>query len=334
MAKIHRGNEMVKGSIRRLLLGWVAACALAPSAAQAQTQAYSSRPVQLVVPYAPGGSSDVIARTLVPYLSQELGVPIIVSNRGGANTAVGASFLARASADGDTLMLADVALILNTAIHGSSPGYDPEKDFKPAVMLGSAPFVLFVQASGSPNLADFLVKGKSGTLNIANSGPGSLGHLGAELLRLKTGLNIASVPYKGAGPAMTDTISGHVDATFGSTASGMPLVKNKQLRALAVAAPKRLPDFPDLPTFDELGIGGVHVLNWWGIIGPAGLSQEKGDRLYKALEKVVARPDVQARLAGLGITPSLLASDAFSAAMKSDLHLWRRVVSEGKIKIE
>ncbi len=323
---------MVTGTIRTLWVGWVLASALVPSVVQAQ--AYSSHPVQLVVPYAPGGSSDIIARTLVPYLSQELGVPIIVSNRGGANTAVGAAYLAHALADGDTLMLADVALILNTAIHGSSTGYDPEKDFKPAVMLGSAPFVLFVQASGSPNLAEFLAKGKSGTINIANSGPGSLGHLGAELLRLKTGLNIVSVPYKGAGPAMTDTISGHVDATFGSTASGMPLVKNNQLRALAVAAPKRLSDFPDLPTFDELGIGGVHVLNWWGIIGPTGLSKDKTDRLYIALQKVVTRPDVRARLAGLGITPTLLASDAFSAAMESDLYLWRRVVAEGKIKIE
>jgi hypothetical protein len=305
---------------------------LMPSLSQAQ--AYSARPVQLIVPYAPGGSSDVIARTLAPYLSQELGISIVISNRGGANTAVGASFLAHVPADGDTLMLADVALILNTAIHGSSSGYDPIKDFKPAVMLGSAPFVLFVPASNSSKLSEFLVKGKSGTITIANSGPGSLGHLGAELLGLRTGLKIISVPYKGAGPAMTDTLSGHVDAIFGSTASGMPLVKNNQLRALAVAAPKRLTEFPDLPTFDEFGIGGVHVLNWWGIIGPAGLSQDKSDRLYKALHKVAAQPEVQARLAALGITPTLLGSEAFSAEMKNDLNLWRRVVTDGKIKIE
>ena len=325
---------MTKALTRTLWVGWFFASLLTPMLTQAQ--AYSTRPVQLIVPYAPGGSSDVIARTLVPYLSQELGVSIIVANRGGANTAVGASFLAHAPADGDTLMLADVALILNTAIHGSRAGYDPIIDFKPVVMLGSAPFVLFVQmqASNSSNLSEFLLKGKSGTLTIANSGPGSLGHLGAELLRLKTGLQIVSVPYKGAGPAMTDTLSGHVDATFGSTASGMPLVKNNQLRALAVAAPKRLLDFPDLPTFDELGIGGVHVLNWWGIIGPVGLSRDKSDRLYKALQKVAAQPEVQARLAGLGISPTLLGSDAFSAAMKNDLNLWKRVVADGKIKIE
>jgi tripartite-type tricarboxylate transporter receptor subunit TctC len=201
-------------------------------------------------------------------------------------------------------------------------------------MLGSASFVLFVPASGSPTLKDFLAKAKTGTINIANSGPGSLGHLGAELLKLKTGLHIVSVPYKGAGPAMTDTISGHVDATFGSTASGMPLVKNGQLRALAVASPTRLADFPDLPTFDELGIGGVHVLNWWGIIGPAGLDQARADRIYDALKKVVARPDVRERLAALGITPTLLASTEFHAAMESDLKLWRRVVKEGNIKIE
>jgi len=185
-----------------------------------KAQTFSSRPVQLIVPYAPGGSSDVIARTLAPYLSQELGVSIVISNRGGANTAVAASFLARAPADGDTLMLADVALILNTAINGRSIGYDPIKDFQPIFMLGSAPFVLYVSATNSSKLSEFLLKGKSGTITIANSGPGSLGHLGAELLALSTGLKIISIPYKGAGPAMTDTVSGHVDAIFGSTASG------------------------------------------------------------------------------------------------------------------
>jgi len=324
--------KMNTGWIRKILVGWGFIAVLLP--AIAQTQIYSSRPVQLIVPYAPGGSSDIIARTLAPYLSQELGVTIVVSNRGGANTAVGASYLVHSLPDGDTLMLADVALLLNKAIHGSSSGYDPEKDFKPAVMLGSAPFVLFIQASGSSNLSELLLKGKLGTINIANSGPGSLGHLGAELLRIKTGLNIISIPYKGAGPAMTDTISGQVDAIFGSTASGMPLVRNNQLRALAVASPKRVVDFPDLPTFDELGISGVHVLNWWGIIGPAGLSQDKSDRLYNALQKVVAQPDVRTKLAGLGITPSIFPSEAFSVTMKKDFNLWKHVVADGKIKID
>jgi tripartite-type tricarboxylate transporter receptor subunit TctC len=324
---------MARGLIRTLLAGGLAVALLAGGPARAQT--YPSRPIDLVVPYAPGGASDIIARTLAPYLQQELDATIVVSNRGGANTAIAATYLARAPRDGYTLMLADVALILNVAEHGTAAGYDPLKDYTPVGMIGAAPFVLFVPASGSAaSLSEFLEQGKSKPLNIANAGPGSLGHLGSELLRLKTGQNIVSVPYRGSGPAMTDTISRQVEATFGSTASGMPLVANHQLRALAVAAPSRMSDFPDIPTFDELGVGGVHVLNWWGIIAPAGMDKQNADRIYQALQKIAARPDVRQRLSALGVTPTIQGSADYGNVMKDDLALWLRVVTEAHIHVE
>jgi tripartite-type tricarboxylate transporter receptor subunit TctC len=231
-------------------------------------------------------------------------------------------------------MLADVALLLNAAIRPKSIAYDPQKDYTPVGLLGSAPFVLYVPASGSKNLADFLAKGNKKTITIANSGPGSLGHLAAELLHLKSRSAIVSVPYRGAGPAMNDTVGGQVDAIFGSTPSGMPLVNNGQLRALAVASPKRADDFPALPTFDELGIADVHVLNWWGIIAPAGTDQKIVDRLYGALQKVAALPGMRERFKTLGITPSMQPPAEFAQVMKADLALWSSVVKEAKIKVE
>ncbi|HTJ99988.1 MAG TPA: tripartite tricarboxylate transporter substrate binding protein [Bordetella sp.] len=324
---------MAKGLIRALGVACLALAAIGGAPARAET--YPSRPIDLVVPYAPGGASDVIARTLAPYLQQELGVNIIVSNRAGANTAIAATYMTRAPHDGYTVMLADVALVLNAAEHGPAAGYDPVKDYTPMGMVGSAPFVLFVPDAGaSLSLKDFLAEGKNRPLNIANAGPGSLGHLGAELLRLKTSLNIVSVPYRGSGPAMTDTIARHVDATFGSTASGMPLVATHQLRALAVAAPQRMADFPDIPTFDELGYPGVNVLNWWGIIAPAGTDPQRADRIHEALVKIAARPDVQQKLSALGVTPTIKASADYGKVIKQDMELWRKVVVDANIKVD
>lgn len=323
---------MIFKIIRTLCLFTAASISLTPTLSCATT--YPSRAVELIVPYAPGGASDVIARALAPHLQAELGATIIVSNRGGANSAIAAAYLARASNDGYSFMLADVALLLNAALHAKSLSYDPEKDYAPVGLLGSAPFVLYVPASGSSDLADLLARGSKKGLTIANSGPGSLGHLAAELLQLKSRAAIISIPYKGAGPAMTDTIGGQVDAIFGSTPSGMPLVKNGTLRALAVASPQRTKDFPNLPTFDELGVPDVYALNWWGIIAPVGTDPAIVNRVYQALQKIVAMPSMRERFKNLGITPSMLPPAEFEKVMKSDLILWSRVVKDAKIKVD
>jgi tripartite-type tricarboxylate transporter receptor subunit TctC len=300
----------------------------------ALAQSYPSRPIELVVPYAPGGASDIVARSIAPALQQQLGASVIISNRAGANTAIAATFVAHAAPDGYTLMLADVALLLNAAIHPGAVAYDPEKDFRPIAQLGTAPFVLFVPTSGSRTLADFLEKGKKNGLTIANAGSGSLGHLGAALLSLKTGVNIVNVPYKGSAPAITETLGGQVDATFGSTVSGMSYVQSRRLRVLAVAAPKRMDEFPDLPTFEQLGIEGVNVQNWWGVIGPAHMETAVVERLNDGLKTVAAIPAVRGRFVSLGISTTLRGPAEYADVMRQDLALWRNVVVASKIKVE
>lgn len=307
----------------------------APSLQEAAlAQSYPSRPVELIVPYAPGGASDIVARSIAPALQQQLGASVVVSNRAGANTAIAATYLAHAAPDGYTLMLADVALLLNDAVHPGAIAYNPEKDFRTVAQLGTAPFVLFVPASGSQTLADFLKKGRKNGLAIANAGSGSLGHLGAALLSLKTGVNIINVPYKGSAPAITETLGGQVDATFGSTVSGMSYVQNGRLRILAVAAPKRMEELPDLPTFGQLGIEGVNVQNWWGVIGPARLETVVVDRLNETLKKVVSTPAVRERFISLGISTTLRGPAEYADVMKQDLALWRNVVTASHIKVE
>ena len=325
-------------SILRKLSASLFACALmtpllmTPVTAAAET--YPSRPIELVVPYAPGGASDIIVRAMAPFLQKEMGQSIVVINRAGANTAIAATQLARSPADGYTLMLGDVALLLNAAVRTASPGYDTEKDFTPVSQIGSAPLVLFVPFAGSRTVDEFLARGKDRGVNIANAGPGSLGHLAAELLQLKTATSIVSVPYRGSGLAINETMAGQVDATFTSTASGMPLVKSERLRALAIASATPSKEFPEIPTFDQLGIKGVYALNWWGIIGPAGLDKAVVDRINLALKNVMALPEMRERFAALGITPSLKPTTEFAAVMKNDLTQWRTVVQQAKIKVD
>lgn len=318
--------------VRLVAMVFMSLLCLLPRPVGAET--YPTKLIELVVPYAPGGSSDFIARIIAPYLKEELGVPIVIQNRPGANTAIGAAQVGRASTDGYTLLLADVALLLNSAIRGRAVGYDPIADFNPIAMVGAAPFVLFAPAGGSSTLAEFLARSKGRGMNIANSGSGSLGHLGAELLRQKTNANIVSVPYNGAGPAMNDTFGGQVDAIFGSTASGMAFVNNGQLRALAVAAPHRILDVSDMPTFAELGVEGMDVLNWWGVVAPAQLDDAKAQLLGEAVRKVVDRPEVRRRLSDLLVTASSSSGADFQQVIKSGMTLWGDVVQKSHLKIE
>jgi len=320
-------------SSRRLFLAG-AACAAAAASVPALADSYPSRPIEFVVPYAPGGASDIVVRALAPHLQKQLGVSVVVINRAGANTAIAATQLARATPDGYTIMLADAALVLNAAVRSSSPGYDVAKDFTPIVQVGAAPLVLFVPASGAADLPSFLKQGRDRPMNVANAGPGSLGHLAAELLQLRTQTTLVSVPYRGSGLALNETIAGQVDATFTSTASGMPLVKSGRLRALAVAAPQPIKEFPDIPTFAQFGVQGVHVLNWWGVVAPAGLPADISVRIAKAVESAMREPAIVERFAALGISPSARDAGAFAGMMSKDLAAWRDVVARAGIKVD
>lgn len=316
--------------LRLCIAGAVGALAAGPAVADS----YPSRPIEFVVPYAPGGASDIVVRALAPQLQKQLGASIVVINRAGANTAIAATQLARSAPDGYTIMLADVALVLNAAVRRTSPGYDVAKDFSTIAQVGSAPLVLFVPASGAADLPSFLKQAHDRPVNIANAGPGSLGHLAAELLQLRTKTTLASVPYRGSGPAMNETIAGQVDAIFTSTASGMPLVKSGRLRPLAVASPEPLKDFPEIPTFDRLGVQGVHVLNWWGVIAPAGLPADISARIAKAVAAAMRDPAIVERFAALGISPSTRDAAAFAGLMSKEFAAWRDVATQAGIKVD
>jgi len=311
------------------------AMAVALSGAARANEPYPAKPIEFVVPYAPGGASDIIVRALAPYMQKYLGgASIVVTNRAGANTAIAATQLARAAPDGYTIMLADAALVLNAAVRSTSPGYDLDKDFSMVTQIGSAPLVLFVPESGARNLAGFLEQGKSRGATIANAGPGSLGHLAAELLRLRTNTSLISVPYRGSALALNETISKQVDATFTSTASGMPLVKTGLLRALAVAAPQPIAAYPDIATFEQLGVPGVVAINWWGLIAPAGLPEDIAAKLSRAIAQAMRDPALAERFDALGIVPTLRDASGFSALMKDDLTHWRSVVQKANIKLD
>lgn len=296
---------------------------------------YPARPIEFVVPYAPGGASDIIVRALVPHLQKHLGgASIVVINRAGANTAIAATQLARSAPDGHTLMLADAALVLNAAIRSTSPGYDLDKDFSMVTQIGSASLVLFVPESGARHLAGFLEQSKARGANIANAGAGSLGHLAAELLQMRTRTALTSIPYRGSALALNETIAGQVDATFTSTASGMPLVKTGRLRALAVAAPQPIAAYPEIPTFEQLGVPGVHAINWWGLIAPAGLPKDIAAKLSQAIQLSVREPALAERFEALGIVPTLRDAKGFSALMKDDLAHWKSVVQRANIQLD
>lgn len=319
----------------RFLAAVATAIAVGGNAVHANESYPAARPIEFVVPYAPGGASDIIVRALVPHLQKHLGgASIVVINRAGANTAIAATQLARATPDGHTIMLADAALVLNAAIRTTSPGYDLDKDFSMVTQIGAAPLVLFVPESGARHLAGFLEQGKARGANIANAGPGSLGHLAAELMRLRTKASLVSIPYRGSALALNETIAGQVDATFTSTASGMPLVKTGRLRALAVAAPQPIAAYPEIPTFEQLGVPGVQAINWWGVIAPAGLPQDIAAKLAQAVRLAVREPALAERFEALGIEPTLRDAKGFSALMKDDLTHWRGVVQRANIKVD
>lgn len=321
--------------LRWRFLGLLATALLLGGTAARASEAYPARPIELVVPYAPGGASDIIVRALVPHLQKHLGgASVVVINRAGANTAIAATQLARSAPDGYTLMLADAALVLNAAVRTASPGYDVGKDFAMVTQIGAASLVLFVPDSGARNVGAFLEQGKTRGANIANAGPGSLGHLAAELLQMRTKVSLTSIPYRGSALALNETIAGQVDATFTSTASGMPLVKTGRLRALAVAAPQPIAAYPEIPTFEQLGIPGVHAINWWGLIAPAGLPQDIAARLSNAIHQSMREPALAERFEALGIVPTLRDAKGFAALMKDDLAHWRSVVQRANIKLD
>jgi tripartite-type tricarboxylate transporter receptor subunit TctC len=287
---------------------------------------YPDRPVTMIVPYAAGGSSDVLARLIGERLTKSLGQPIVIDNRAGAGSRLGIELAAKSTPDGYTLLLADMPHTIIPAIQ-KGVQYDPVADFTPIALIGTASMFFFVNPQlKAQTLREFvaLAKAEPGKVTIASGGIGSATHLTAELFQARAGIKLVHVPFRGAGPAMNDLVAGHVQSGFTTLATASSVLD--RVRALAVASDTRSPVQADIPTFREAGIDLV-VAHWWGVLAPARLPPEISARLTAGIKAVIDADDIAARLVTLGVTPSHASPAQFRALIESDTARWAEIVS-------
>ena len=302
--------------------------------APASAQNYPNQAVRLIVPFAPVGSTDVLGRLVAQRLTKGIGQNVIVENRAGGGTNIGAEMVARAPADGYTLLLTTTTQAINVTLYPKL-NYDVVKDFAAVAPIATSPSVLVVHPSvpvKSVKELISLVKAKPGTLTYASSGSGSTAHLAGELFKMSAGVDLVHIPYKGAGPAQVDLIGGHVHSMFGFTAGVLPHLKAGKLRALGVTSSKRLPDMPDLPTLSEAGVPGYEVSVWYGVLAPAGTSGDIVSFLNAEVAKSVK--DLTPRFAELGAYPLSASPQEFSKFIQDEIRKWGPVVKRSGAKVD
>lgn len=317
---------------RRRLLALAAAiactAALPLQAQTANASGWPTKPVKLVVGYAAGGATDVIARLVAVKLGDQLGQPVVVDNRAGANSNVGAEAVARAPADGYTLYVYTIANTINASLYGKL-GYDPVKDFEPIGMIAKIPNILVVNPKlPVKNLADYVryAKESKDGITFASSGSGSSIHLSGEMFKMQSQLKMLHVPYRGSAPAVTDLLGGQVDSMFDNTPSALPHVQAGKLRAIVITSAQRSPLLPDVPTLAESGYAGFDVQSWFGLAAPAGTPRPVVEQLNTALNKVLALPEVRNRLQELAATPDSGTPDKMRSFAAAEIKRWREVV--------
>ena len=296
--------------------------------------AWPDKPVTLIVPFSPGGSSDMIARTLVPKLTEKFGTTFIVENRAGAGGTLGAAFAKRAAPDGYTIFVSSLGPFVIAPHLTKNAGYDALKDFDYITVAVQAPNVLAVPAnSPHKSFADVLAfhKANPAKMTFASAGNGTSDHLTAELFWQLTGTSGVHVPYKGGAPAMADLLGGQVDATFMNINTGIPNIKAGKLRALAITSAKRSPLLPDVPSMEELGITGVTVYSWQAVAVPKGLPADIKGKLHQAIVAALNDPVIKPKLLDLGFEIVANTPEQFTAFQASEFARWKRVIEVGKI---
>jgi tripartite-type tricarboxylate transporter receptor subunit TctC len=328
------GNKMNRHHFLRLSLSMAVTTCVAGAA---WAQAYPTKPVRLVVPFAPGGTTDIIARLVANQIQPALGQMMIVDNRAGAGGLIGASEVVKAAPDGYTLGVATVSTTASVpAINAKAP-YNPLTDFTSIINIAATPNVLAVHPSfPAKEYKAFLeaIKANPSKYSFASSGTGGVGHMQMELFKSLTGTQITHIPYKGAGPALNDAVSGQVPMIFDNLPSILPFVKDGRLTAIAVAAPQRLPSLPNVPTFKELGLEPVNRMAYYGIHAPKNLPPEMVTKISNSVKKTLELPEVRKRIEEAGAIIVANTPEQFTAETKAEFEIYKKVVQQQKLQLE
>ena len=318
---------------RRSLASLIAVAACMPFAAAAQE--WPAKPIRIVVPFAAGGTSDILARALGERLQAALKQTVIIDNKAGAGGVIGADSVAKSAPDGTTFLLGTIAShAINPVLNPKMP-YDAAKDFAPVILLGSISNVLLVGADQPyRNVKELIaaVKAKPG-MPFASAGQGSSQHMSGEAFRLLAGVELTHVPYKGSAPAIQDVIGGQIPMSFETATVALPHIQSGKVRALAVTSAKRSKVLPDTPTLQEAGVAGFDVSSWQALYAPAGTPAAIVKRLNAEIEKIIAEPEMKARMDGLGLDHSPNTPEQFTAFGQSELVKWAKIVKDGNVKL-
>ena len=322
---------------RRCVAALLALPALLGTAGLAQAQAFPAKNVRWVVPYPAGGGSDFLARTIGQQLASQVNQTILVDNKPGGNTSIAAAEVARAPADGYTILSADNGtMVFNSALYAKLP-YNPDKDLTPVTLMGKFPMILVVgPGSDAKDAKDFVAKAKAqpGRINYGSAGAGSPHHLAMELLKVNAGLHLVHIPYRGAAPALADLAGGQVPAMMVDLAAGAAFIKSGKIRPLAVANPTRLAQLPDVPTFAELGFKGVEAAAQVGVVAPAGTPAEVVNTLQKQIATAINTPAVRQKLIDFGIEPVASTPKDYSDLIRSEVVRWHALIQKQKISLD
>jgi len=307
---------------------------IAPLAA-AQTPQWPTKPVRMIVPFPPGGSTDVISRILGQRLAEGLGQTLVIDNRGGAGGNIGTDLAARSAPDGYTILMGTVTMSINPFLYPKM-SHDVLRDLAPVSVVASAPQVLVVHPSFPAKTVKEVIdyaRAKPGSINFGSSGNGTSGHLGIEMMKAATGIQVVHVPYKGAAPAMADLLAGQVQVMFETITTAVPQLKAGKIRGVAVAASKRSTLMPELPPITET-IPGLDTTSWYGLVVPAGTPRAVISRLHAETVKALALPDVRERLAALGTEPVGNTPEEFDRYLRAEMAKWSKVIKAAGVKLE
>jgi tripartite-type tricarboxylate transporter receptor subunit TctC len=310
---------------------------LALSSMPVMAQQYPAKPIRMVVGFAPGGGTDLVARIIGQKMTESWGQPVLVDNRAGATGTIGADLVAKAPSDGHTLLMGHV----NS--HGIAPNlfkklpYDAERDFSMVAYVGYVPNVLVIHPSvPAQNVKELIAiaKSKPGTLNYASSGVGSTQHLAGELFTLLAGVKIVHVPYKGSGPAVVDLLAGHVSMNFDTMPPVLPHIKSGRMRALALTTPKRSPQLPNVPTMIEVGLKGFDMTNWYGVMAPAKTSRDTVTKLNAEINRIVMLPDARSKLEEAGTQLDPMSPEQFATFLHSEIAKYAKLVKAANVTLD